>query len=329
MLTAVASGWPSPSGSEKIVHVETWRGIDATPEGWPASVVAIGVFDGVHRGHAALVRTAAKAAAEREARCVVVTFDPHPTAVVAPHAVPARLASVERRIELLSALGVDAVCVLPFTKELSKLSPDYFVRHVLVGALHAKAVVVGENFRFGHKAAGDVAKLAELGAEFGFEVLPQALTADDEAYSSTRVRRLIAEGDVAAAAEVLGRDFGVEGTVVHGAGRGGTALGFPTANLDVAEGTAIPADGVYAGWFYRDSLRHPAAISVGTNPTFEGSARTVEAYLLDFDGDLYGEHVRLDFTARLRGQVAFDGLEPLIKQIETDVADTRRALELD
>ena len=308
--------------------METWRGIDATPEGWPASVVAIGVFDGVHRGHAALVRTAAKAAAEREARCVVVTFDPHPTAVVAPHAVPAQLSSVERRIELLGVLGVDAVCVLPFTKELSQLSPDYFVRHVLVGGLHAKAVVVGENFRFGHKAAGDVKRLAELGEAFGFEVLAQTLTADDEAFSSTRVRRLVAEGDVAGAAEVLGRDFGIEGTIVHGAGRGGTALGFPTANLAHAAGTAVPADGVYAGWFHRDSHRHPAAISVGTNPTFNGTERTVEAYLLDFSGDLYGAEVRLDFTARLRGQVAFEGIEPLIAQIETDVADTRRALEL-
>ncbi|THV31352.1 bifunctional riboflavin kinase/FAD synthetase [Glycomyces paridis] len=319
--------------------METWRGMDATPEGWPASVVAIGVFDGVHRGHAALVRTAVKAASERDARSVVVTFDPHPTAVVAPQAVPARLTSLERRIELLGALGVDGVCVLPFTEELSKLSPDYFVRHVLVGALHAKAVVVGENFRFGHKAAGDTAKLAELGEEFGFEVLAQHLNADtapadgspappQSVYSSTRVRRLVAEGDVAAAAEVLGRDFGVEGTVVHGAGRGGTALGFPTANLDVADGTAIPADGVYAGWFHRGSQRLAAAISVGTNPTFEGAERTVEAYLLDFSGDLYGERVRLDFTARLRGQIAFDGIEPLVAQIETDVADTRRALEL-
>ncbi|HEX2144299.1 MAG TPA: bifunctional riboflavin kinase/FAD synthetase [Glycomyces sp.] len=309
--------------------METWRGIDATPEGWPASVVAIGVFDGVHRGHAALVRTAVKAAAEREARCVVVTFDPHPTAVVAPQAVPAQLSSVERRIELLAGLGADAVCVLPFTKELSKLSPDYFVRHVLVEGLHAKAVVVGENFRFGHKAAGDVKRLAELGEEFGFEVLAQTLSADDEAFSSTRVRRLLAEGDVAGAGEVLGRDFGIEGAVVHGEGRGGSSLGFPTANLAIAPGTAIPADGVYAGWLHRDSHRYPAAISVGTNPTFDGKERTVEAFLLDFSGDLYGAEVRLDFTTRLRGQIAFDGVEPLIAQIETDVADTRRALELE
>jgi riboflavin kinase/FMN adenylyltransferase len=290
--------------------------------------VAIGVFDGVHRGHAALVRTAAKAAAEREARSLVVTFDPHPTAVVAPHAVPAQLTTIERRIALLGSLGVDAVCVMPFTKELSQLSPDDFARRVLVDALHAKAVVVGENFRFGHKAAGDVAMLVELGAELGFEVLPQTLAADAEAYSSTRVRKLVAAGEVAAAAEILGRDFGVEGTVVHGAGRGGTALGFPTANLDVPEGMAVPADGVYAGWLFLGSRRVPAAISVGTNPTFDGDARTVEAHLLDFDEDIYGERVRLDFTAHLRGQVAFDGLEPLIAQIETDVADTRRALEL-
>lgn len=315
--------------------METWRGIDATPDGWPESVIAIGVFDGVHRGHAALIRTAVKAAAERDARSVVVTFDPHPTAVVAPHAVPAQLMSLERRVELLGALGVDGVCVLPFTEELSRLSPEYFVRHVLVGALHAVGVVVGENFRFGHKAAGDVDRLAEFGAEYGFEVLPQQLTAgaaasgrDEEAFSSTRVRAAVAAGEVAEAAEILGRDFGVEGTVVHGAARG-AGLGFPTANLEPVPGTAIPADGVYTGWLHDGSRRLPAAISVGTNPTFDGRERAVEAHLLDFSGDLYGDRVRLDFTTRLRGQIAFDDIDDLVKQMETDVAQTRAALELE
>ncbi|THV43531.1 bifunctional riboflavin kinase/FAD synthetase [Glycomyces buryatensis] len=308
--------------------METWRGIDATPEGWPDSVVAIGVFDGVHRGHAALVRSAVKAAAEAGARCVVVTFDPHPTAVVAPHAVPPQLSSLERRIELLGALGVDGVCVLPFTKELSKLRPEYFVRHVLVGGLHAVEVVVGENFRFGHKAAGDVGLLAELGGEHGFRVQAQALTADDAAFSSTRVRSLLAEGDVARAAEVLGRDFGIEGTVVHGAGRG-EGLGFPTANIEPIPGCAIPADGVYTGWLHLDSHRYPAAISVGTNPTFGDERRSVEAFVLDYSGDLYRSEVRLDFVSRLRGQIAFDSIEALVEQIETDVAQTRSDLGLD
>ncbi|WP_026929154.1 bifunctional riboflavin kinase/FAD synthetase [Glycomyces tenuis] len=320
--------------------METWRGIDATPDGWPDSVVAIGVFDGVHRGHAALIRTAIKAAVERDARSVVCTFDPHPTAVVAPHAVPAQLTSLKRRVELLGSLGVDGVCVLPFTEELSKLSPEYFVRHVLVGALHAVGVVVGENFRFGHKAAGDVALLTELGRRHGFEVLAQPLASDavptdgsqaspkGESFSSTRVRALVAAGEVASAAEVLGRDFGIEGTVVHGAARGAD-LGFPTANIAPVPGAAVPADGIYTGWFHIDSRRVPAAISVGTNPTFGDEARSVEAYLLDFSGDLYGADVRLDFASRLRGQIAFDNVDDLVEQIETDVAQTRAALELD
>jgi riboflavin kinase/FMN adenylyltransferase len=308
--------------------VETWRGIDATPDGWPESVVAIGVFDGVHRGHAALVRAAVKAADERGARSVVCTFDPHPTAVVAPHAVQAREPGRDRRVELIGSLGVDGVCVLPFTEELSKLSPEYFVRHVLVGSLHAVGVVVGENFRFGHKAAGDVELLAELGRQYGFEVLAQPLASDGEAFSSTRVRASVAEGDVAAAAEILGHDFGIEGTVVHGAARG-SDLGFPTANIAPIPGSAVPADGIYTGWFHIDSRRIPAAISVGTNPTFGDGSRSVEAYLLDFSGDLYGARVRLDFTSRLRGQIAFDDVDDLVEQIETDVAQTRAALGLD
>ena len=308
--------------------METWRGIDATPDDWPSSVVAIGVFDGVHRGHAALIRTALKAAAERDARCVVVTFDPHPTAVVAPHAVPAQLTSVERRVELLGSLGADGVCVLPFTKELSRLGPEDFVRSVLVDHLHATAVVVGENFRFGHKAAGDTATLAKLGEELGFEVFAQALSADEEVFSSTRVRKLVAEGDVEGAAAILGRDFGVEGTVVHGAGRGAD-MGTPTANIDPLPGLAVPADGVYTGWFHLGQRRLPAAISVGTNPTFGENERSVEALLIDFSGDLYDARVRLDFASRLRDQIAFDSVDDLVEQIETDVAQTRAALELD
>ena len=308
--------------------METWSGIEATPEGWTSSVVAIGVFDGVHRGHAALIRAAVKAAAERDARAVAVTFDPHPTAVVAPHAVPSQLTSLSRRIELLGALGLDGVCVLPFTKELSLQSPEEFVRGVLVDRLRAVAVVVGENFRFGHRAAGDVGTLAELGSELGFDVLAQSLSADEEAFSSTRVRSALAAGDVAAAADVLGREFGVEGSVVHGAGRG-AGLGVPTANIEPIAGMAIPADGVYTGWLHLGSRRHPAAISVGSNPTFGGSERSVEAHLLDFDGDLYRAEVRLDFVSRLRGQIAFDEVGDLVEQMETDIARARADLDLD
>jgi riboflavin kinase/FMN adenylyltransferase len=312
---------------EKIDGVETWRGIDATPADWPASVVAIGVFDGVHRGHAALIGTAVAEAERRGVRSVVVTFDPHPTAVVAPQAVPKQLTSLKRRIELIGELGADAVCVLPFTRELSQLSPAYFARHLLRERLHAAAVVVGENFRFGHRAAGDTKLLAEYGRDFGFDVLAQTLSADEDPFSSTRVRALLDEGDVEAAAAVLGRDFGIEGTVVHGDGRGAD-LGFPTANIEHAPDAAVPADGVYAGWLHVGDDRLPAAISVGTNPTFDGTERTVEAYALDFSGDLYRREVRLDFTARLRGQIAFDELDELVKQIETDVAQTRDVLEL-
>ncbi|MFC4336533.1 bifunctional riboflavin kinase/FAD synthetase [Salininema proteolyticum] len=307
--------------------METWRGIEETPQDWPRSVVAIGVFDGVHRGHRTLVGTTADEARRRPgARSVVVTFDPHPTAVVAPKHVPAALTSVDRRVQLLGEQGVDAVVVLPFTRELSQLSPEDFVKEVLVDRLHAEAVIVGENFRFGHKAAGDTALLAELGEKYDFTVLPQTLAADDEAFSSTRARGLIAEGEVEKAAEVLGRPHSLEGSVVRGAGRG-VDLGFPTANIGHDTHAAVPADGVYAGWLHVGFDRLPAAVSVGTNPTFGEGARTVEAHALDFSGDLYGKAVRLDFAHRLRGQTTFDNLDDLVEQIGADVDQARRLLE--
>jgi riboflavin kinase/FMN adenylyltransferase len=233
----------------------------------------------------------------------------------------------------LSELGADAVCVLPFTLEFSQLSPDEFVRAVLADRMHARHVVVGENFRFGHRAAGDVALLAELGEKYDFtaEGVP-LLTEDGVRISSSLIRERLAAGDVAGAAHALGRPHRVEGVVVRGAQRGRT-LGIPTANLETPPHTAIPADGVYAGWL--TSLdetgaqveRWPAAISVGTNPTFDGQYRVVEAYALDRDDlDLYGVHVAVDFTARLRGMARFDTVDELIAQMRLDVDQARSLL---
>ena len=309
--------------------MERWRGIDETPSHWGRSVITVGVFDGVHRGHQYIIGRAVESAKRSGLSSVVVTFDPHPAEVVRPGVHPARLTTLDRRAELIADLGVDGLCVQPFTKEFSQLSPEAFVHDLLVDRLHAAAVVVGENFRFGHRAAGDVDVLEKYGQTFGFTTEPVGLAGEQStAYSSTFVRSCLAAGDVAGAAQALGRPHRVEGPVVRGADRGGSRLGFPTANLRQDPHAAIPDDGVYAGWFHRagGGPRLMAAISVGTNPTFAGTERTVEAYVLDFSGDLYGEWVELDFVARLREQRTYEAIEPLIAQMEADVAETRRRL---
>jgi len=306
------------------VHV--WRSLDDVTARPPAaSVVTIGNFDGVHLGHRALLRGVVAAARERGAEAVVTTFDPHPMTVIHPDSAPPRLTTPAHRLALLEEQGVDAVLVLPFTRELSLWSPAEFVSRVLVSGLHAAEVHVGENFRFGHRAAGDVTTLRELGEELGFAVVAVPLTGDTTRWSSTYVRQSLAEGDVASAAAALGRPHRVEGPVVEGDKRG-RQLGYPTANLDLPPGTAIPADGVYAGWLTRaDGTRLPAAISIGTNPTFGGTNRRVEAYVLDRDDlELYGEHVAVDFLARLRETVRFDGIEPLLAQMALDVEQARQ-----
>jgi riboflavin kinase/FMN adenylyltransferase len=293
--------------------------------------VTIGVFDGVHRGHQRIVGRAAEIGAGLSLPVVVITFDPHPAEVVRPGSHPSFLVTPRRRAELLAALGVDAVCVLPFTYEFSQLGPDEFVRVVLVERLHAAAVVVGENFRFGHRAAGDVALLGELGEKYEFTAEGVPLLAEGGAViSSTQIRELLAAGDVAAAARDLGRPHRVEGVVVRGHQRG-RALGIPTANLETLPHTAIPADGVYAGRLATmdtggtEAQRWPAAISVGNNPTFDGTQRAVEAHALDRDDlDLYGAHVAVDFVARLRGMVRFDTVGELVDQMHRDV-DAARA----
>ena len=311
-----------------------WQGLDDVPDGWGPSVVTIGVFDGVHRGHQRIVGRATEVAAALGLPVVVITFDPHPDEVVRPGAHPPHLGTARQRAELLAGLGVDAVCVLPFTREFSELGPDEFVHAVLVDRLHAVRVVVGEDFRFGYRAAGDVALLAELGEKYDFTAEGVPLLADDGVrISSSEIRERLAAGDVAAAARDLGRPHRVEGVVVRGQRRG-RGLGFPTANLETPPHTAIPADGVYAGWLIsldpggRERERWPAAISVGTNPTFDETERSVEAHALDRDDlDLYGTHVAVDFVARLRGQVRFDSVDELVAQMRDDVDAARALLE--
>lgn len=305
--------------------MQRWRGYDTAP-GWGRSVVTIGVFDGVHRGHQEIIGHAVKRARDLGVQSVVVTFDPHPSEVVRPGSHPAVLTEPDRKAELIEQLGVDVLWVIPFTPEFSRLSPEAFVHDVLVEHLHAALVVVGENFRFGHKAAGDVALLERLGRTFGFGVEPASLvTSGDTVFSSTYIRSCVDAGDMAAAAVALGRPHRVSGVVVRG-DRRGHDLGFPTANLLTGPYAAIPADGIYAGWLIRRDERLPAAISIGTNPTFSGRQRRVEAYVLDFDGDLYGERVGLDFVTRLRETRRYQTVDALIAQMHDDVADTREVL---
>ena len=300
-----------------------WRGAGRTPSGWGRSVVTIGMYDGVHRGHQHLLEATVRRAQASGLSSVAVTFDPHPSEVVRPGSHPPILTSVSRKAELLAGLGLDALCVIPFTVEFSRLEPDEFVHSVLVADLHAATVVVGENFRFGHRAQGSGDTLRELGERFGFQTETVGIQRNGEVpLSSTYIRACVAAGDMVAAAAALGRPHRVEGIVVRGEHQG-RELGFPTANVEPPLHTAIPADGVYAGWLVRDGKPLPAAISVGTNPTFSGVQRRVEAFVLDFSDDLYGEHVAVDFVCRLRGMERFDQVEDLIAAMEGDVDRTR------
>lgn len=309
--------------------MQIWRSFDEVPADIGRTVVTVGNFDGVHRGHAHVVRRACEISRERGIdRVVVATFDPHPMAVLRPEHAPVALTTIEDRAALLAEAGADDVLAIPFSREISTWSPEEFVDRVLVGCLHAAAVVVGANFRFGHKAAGDVGILRELGAERDFTVEGIALDGGPQVWSSTYVRQSLAGGDVTGAAEALGRPVVVRGPVVEG-DRRGRELGFPTANVAPGE-VAVPADGVYAGWLTRldTDERFPAAISVGTNPTFDGHRDPrVEAYALDRDNlDLYGVPVEVEFVARLRGMIRFDGVEPLVEQMRDDVRRTRELL---
>jgi riboflavin kinase / FMN adenylyltransferase len=303
-----------------------WRGLDETPPGWGRCVVTIGVFDGVHRGHQELIQRALQRARAARLPLVLITFDPHPSEVVRPGSHPPVLTPVRRKAELVEWLGVDAFLVLPFTTELSRMPPDEFVHVVLVERLHATAVVVGENFRFGHKAAGDLELLRRLGAKFGFSTEGVGMLGDDDVtLSSTFVRSSIDAGEVGQAAQALGRPHRVDGIVVRGEGRG-RQLGYPTANVHTDRHVAIPADGIYAGWAVLHNKRLPAAISVGSNPTFAGRQRTVEAFILDFDEDIYGVELGVEFVERLRGMEKFDRIEDLVTQMGVDVERAREVL---
>ena len=302
-----------------------WRGLDAVPADLVASVVTIGMFDGVHRGHRVILRRAVDRAQELGVPSVVLTFDPHPAEVVRPGSHPAVLAPPRLKAELMEQAGLDAMLILPFTPVLAQLPAEDFVRSVLFAALRARAIVVGANFRFGRQARGDVSMLRELGAAAGVEVDAVPLVGDARPASSTSVRACVATGDMRAAAAMLGRAHRIEGIVVRGDQRG-RQLGYPTANLQPTPHAAVPADGVYAGWLIHRGERLPAAISIGTNPTFEGTERRIESYVLDASLDLYGAHIGVEFVERLRSTEKYDSLDALITAIDNDVARTRKIL---
>ncbi len=306
--------------------MQRWRGLDSIPTGWGRCVLTIGVFDGMHRGHQLIISTAVAKAQEMGLPAVVMTFDPHPSEVVRPGSHPAELTTLRRRAEIAEELGADVFCVLPFTSATAAITAETFVHDFLVDQLHVAAVVVGEDFRFGNRGAGSVEMLAQLGPRWGFETFGVPLLVDGQVkVSSTFVRACVAAGDVRAAAQALGREHRLEGVVVHGDGRG-TGLGIPTANLDSAAHAAIPADGVYAAWFIMGTRRSPASVSIGTNPTFQGQERRVEAFVLAEGGNFYGRKVALDFVERLRGMWKFESVELMMRQIDGDVARTHEIL---
>jgi riboflavin kinase/FMN adenylyltransferase len=303
--------------------METIRGIQALPIATGGSVVTVGFFDGVHRGHQAVIGRAVHAAKERGLRAVAVTFDRHPREVFSPGREPRLLTTLERKTELIAALGVDTLAVLEFTEEFSRWPPEGFVGRILVRGLHAHHVVVGENFTFGFRAAGTLAVLGELGRERGFSVESlELLRSGDRVVSSSSIREALIEGDLEWPREALGRRFILEGRVVRGAGRG-VDLGWPTANLQTLPRLLLPGQGVYAGRARVDGLWHRAAVNVGTNPTFGQEPVHVEAYLLDVDEDLLGRPLSIEFWARLRDEVRFESRDALAAQIGDDVQRTR------
>lgn len=302
------------------------------------SVVTIGVFDGVHRGHRALITEARAAANKHSAPCVVMTFDPHPLAVLRPDRMPPMLGSLASRADLAEDLGVDHMLAVRFTHELAAQTPEEFFTQVLMGRLKAATVIVGDNFTFGHRASGTTETLLELGARYGVEVRVLPLVAEDgTTISSTVIRGLLTAGNVRRANWGLGRNFSVAGEVCRGAGRGGRELGYPTANLYFPDTVALPADGVYCGWFtilddapvagdMRPHQRYMTAVSVGTNPTFGDERRSMEAFVLDQEADLYGRFCAVEFVERLRGMVKFDSVDELLDAMGRDVARAREIL---
>ncbi|MHC5560074.1 bifunctional riboflavin kinase/FAD synthetase [Kocuria sp. U4B] len=321
-----------------------WRELSDVPPGFGPSVVTIGNFDGVHRGHQQVMRKLVDLARERGWASVVVTFDPHPAQVHRPGSHPGLIMGTQDKLDALDATGVDAVLVLSYSLEFARQSTEEFVLGALVGPLGARCLVVGTDTRLGRDNSGNVDTLRALGARHGFEVLVvedlldplgEPAAEDAEAHrrcSSTWIRACLHDGDVRAAARLLGRNHRIRGEVVHGAARG-RELGYPTANLSPDAAGFVPADGVYAGWLVdAQGTRWPTAISVGSNPTFENVPRQVEAHVIDRpeepveDFDLYGQDVVVEFVERLRGMVAYEGVDKLVAQMDDDVARTREIL---
>ncbi|OJX74897.1 MULTISPECIES: bifunctional riboflavin kinase/FAD synthetase [unclassified Leifsonia] len=308
--------------------MKVFRSIDEVPDGFGPSAVTIGKFDGVHSGHRAVIGRLREVAADRGLTAAVITFDRNPLELIAPEKCPASLVSNGQKLDLLAGTGIDATLMVAFDRALADLEPEEFVHRILVERLHAAEVLVGSDFRFGHRGAGDVRLLRELGEKYGFavELIDDVRPEHGRRVSSTWIRELLADGDVAHAAELLGHIPTLRGVVVHGAARG-RELGYPTANLSPESEGLIPADGVYAGWLTDGDETYPAAISVGNNPTFEGVPhKQVEAYVLDRELDLYGHCVEVSFVQRIRGMVAYQGVEPLIAQIADDVEKARGIL---
>jgi riboflavin kinase/FMN adenylyltransferase len=290
------------------------------------NVVVIGVFDGVHKGHQSLLNRAKEIADGRQ--IVALTFDPHPTTVFAPDKAPTMLTTLADRVELLKIHNADQVAVMKFNEKFASMSAEDFVSTVLVNQLHASTVIVGRNFTYGHKAAGNVETLIKDGLTHNFTVDAQELKSDSEVISSSRIRALVVEGKVEEARQLLSRPHRLDGVVVHGEKRG-REIGYPTANLGNIEGQTIPADGVYAGWLTVGINFWPAAISIGTNPTFEGvRGRQVEAYALDQEGlDLYDKNASIEFGWYLRPTLKFDGLDELLVQMKKDCDKARELTE--
>jgi riboflavin kinase/FMN adenylyltransferase len=308
--------------------IVVFRGLDEVPPSIRPTVASIGVFDGVHRGHQALFATVLERAVELTATPVVVTFDRHPLAIISPGNEPPLITTLSQRARVMGSIGIRALVVLQFDEHLRNMSPEEFVRHVLVDALGCEHVVVGANFRFGHQQAGTIETLVDLGKRYGFGVTIFALQTDDEneVVSSSLIRRHIADGEMEQVAAELDRPYRLEGTVEHGASRG-RDLGFPTANLAIPENVILPKLGVYAGWLWWQGTRYPAVVNVGLNPTFgDRDTPIVEAYVIDFDQDLYGEQVEIEFTHRLRDELRFEGVDALVTQMHADVEDARRVL---
>ena len=350
------SGWfvNEQEASETVkVHVRyssrvrIWHGLDTVPQDFGPSVVTIGVFDGVHRGHQTLLKATVAKARELGVKAVMITFDPHPLQVIRPQSMLPLLSTVKERAAVAADIGIDDIVVLVFDRAFSDIMPEQYFTDILMGTLHAQAVLVGENFTFGHMATGTTQMLADYGRKYGVEVDIVDLFDDVDPHGltnrvcSTLIRDSLAKGDMPEATGALGRHYQLTSVVMRGAGRGGRELGYPTANMYVEETVAVPADGVYAGWFtvlsdppstqpmtgtMEADRPYMAAISVGTNPTFGDERRSIESYVLDQDADLYGRVARVEFVERVRGMEKFESVDELLAAMARDVDKVRQIL---